>query len=289
MLPRFKYLKAENLPHAVELLGQQAGRAKLLAGGTDLIVDMRERRQTPQALIDISMVRELQAVALDDRSVQIGAGVTIAELLAHPAVKAELQALWEACIWFADLLTRNKATIGGNIANASPGADLVVPLLALEASVILVSKGGERTLALHDFLQGPRRTAMKPGELLTEVVVPRRMIPGQRYEKLGLKHGGAIAVVSVATLMAAEDGRCGRVRIALGAVAPKPFRAREAERALEGQFFSPDLAGRAADLAAEASSPITDVRGSAEYRRAMVKVLVRRGLLGAWQQARGWH
>lgn len=285
MLPRFEYVKARGLTDALARLGPSGGQARLLAGGTDLLVDMRERRQAPPILIDISEVRELQEIRADGDAIRIGSGVTVGAVLADAAVGRAFPALTAACRSFADYLTRNKATIGGNLANASPGADLVVPLLALEASVVLAAAQRERTVPLGEFVLGPRQTALRPGELVREIVVPRRAPAGQAYEKLGLKHGGAIAVVSTAVLVSVANGACARVRIALGAVAPRPFRAEAAERALEGRRLDAEAAERAAGLAAEAASPITDVRGSAEYRRAMVVALVRRGLHAAWGHA----
>jgi carbon-monoxide dehydrogenase medium subunit len=284
VLPAVDYVKAVDVSHALALLRQHGDAARLLAGGTDLIVDLRERRQTPALLVDISELRELSAIRAEPGALRIGAGATVAALLAEPVVRDEFPALAGACRHFADYLTRNKATIGGNLANASPGADLAVPLLALEARVVLAG-GGEQTLALEEFLLGPRRVALPADGLLREVVLPRPAPAAQTYEKLGLKHGGPIAVVSSSVLLDLRDGRCARARIALGAVAPRPFRAAAAEQELEGQPLTAARAERAAQLAAEASRPIDDVRGSAAYRRAMVRALVRRGIEAAWEDA----
>lgn len=287
MLPEFSYLKATNVPHAVELLHNAGTGVQILAGGTDLIVDLRERRVLPATLIDISEVEELAAIRVEDDAIHIGGCATIASIGRHEAIGREFPALASAISSFADMLTRNKATLGGNVANASPGADLVVPLLALDASVVLAKHHDSRTLRLDQFLRGPRTTAIQPGELLVEVIVPRGAPAGQVYEKLGLKHGGTIAVVSSAVMLDASGDQVGRPRIALGAVAPRPFRSRNAEALLEGAAFGDQLADQAADLAAGSATPITDVRGSAEYRRAMVCVLVRRGIQTAWARARG--
>lgn len=280
LLPRFEYRHASSLLQAMTLLAENA-EARPLAGGTDLLVDLRERRQTPRLLVDISELAELRGVAREDGGLRIGGGVTVGELLASPLVAERLPALREAGRGFADFLTRNKATLGGNLANGSPGADLVVPLLACDARVVLASPAGERTLPLDGFLLGPRRTALRPGELVRAVVVPGAA-GRQFFYKLGLKRGGAIAVVSVATRVALDaGGRCVEARIALGAVAPRPFRATEAEGALAGGPLTPATIGRAAELAATAARPISDVRGSEDYRRAMVRALVVRGLTEA--------
>lgn len=277
LLPRFEYRRATSLLQGVTLLAENP-RACPLAGGTDLLVDLRERRQQPRLLVDISALAELRGIEVVDGDIRLGGGATVGELLASPVVQGELPALHRAAHDFADFLTRNRATLGGNLANGSPGADLVVPLLALDARVVLATPTGERTLALDAFLLGPRRTALAPGELVRAVVVPRS--EGRQFcYKLGLKRGGAIAVVSVATRVRLDAG--GHVRavaIALGAVAPRPFRAAEAEASLLGESLTPDRIARTAALAAAAARPITDVRGGEDYRRAMVRALVARGL-----------
>jgi len=279
LLPGFEYRRPSALCEAVALLAEHPA-ARVLAGGTDLLVDLRERRQGPSLLVDVSELSELRGIGVADGVLRIGSGVTVGELLASPRVAEWAPALGRAAHGFADFLTRNKATLGGNLANASPGADMVVPLLALDAQVVLAGPAGERTLGLDDFLLGPRQTALRPGELLRAVVLPR---PGGRqvFYKLGLKRGGAIAVVSVALRIELDAGRCAAAAVALGAVAPRPFRAREAEAALIGAAVTPDCIARAADAAAAASRPISDVRGGDDYRRAMVRALVARGLASA--------
>jgi carbon-monoxide dehydrogenase medium subunit len=277
LLPRFEYLAASSVRQAAMLLAESP-EARLLAGGTDLLVDMRERRQAPRVLVDVSALAELRGVAVADGGLRLGAGTTVGELLEAPLVAERAPALRQAARLFADYLTRNKATLGGNLANASPGADLVVPLLALDARVVLAGPGGERTLPLDRFLVGPRRTALQAGELVAAVVVPAAG-GRQGFYKLGLKRGGAIAVVSVATRVVLDGGgRCTAAAIALGAVAPRPFRAAEAEAALAGGALTPERIARAAERAAAAARPITDVRGGEDYRRAMVRALVARTL-----------
>ena len=277
LLPRFEYRPATSLAQATTLLAERAD-ARLLAGGTDLLVDLRERRQAPGLLVDVSGLPELGGIAVRDGSLWIGGGVTVAELGRAPLVAERAPALHKAARDFADYLTRNRATVGGNLANGSPGADLVVPLLALDTSVVLAGPAGERRVALDDFLEGPRRTALRRGELVRAVVIPQGG-GVQSWYKLGLKRGGAIAVVSVATcLRVGTDGRATGAAIALGAVGPRPFRAREAEATLLGTSLDAGRVALAASRAAQAARPISDVRGSAEYRRAMVEALVTRGL-----------
>jgi carbon-monoxide dehydrogenase medium subunit len=277
LLPRFEYRHATSLLQATTLLAENPV-AQALAGGTDLLVDLRERRRQPPMLVDVGELAELRGVEVDDGATRIGGGVTVGELRASPLVGARLPALRAAARDFADFLTRNKATLGGNLANASPGADLVVPLLALDATVVLAGPSGERTVPLDAFLLGPRRTVARSGELIRHVLVPRHG-GRQAWYKLGLKRGGAIAVVSVATWLRLDPGgRVADARIALGAVGPRPFRPREAEASLVGAPLDPGRVARAAELAATASRPITDVRGGADYRTAMVRALVARCL-----------
>jgi carbon-monoxide dehydrogenase medium subunit len=277
LLPRFEYRHATSLLQGVTLLAENP-EACALAGGTDLLVDMRERRREPRLLVDVSELPELRGITAADGLIRLGGGVTVGELVTSPLVAAELPALHRATREFADFLTRNKATLGGNLANASPGADLVVPLLALDARVLLTGPAGERTVPLDAFLVGPRQTVLERGELVVAVLVPRAH-GVQFFYKLGLKRGGAIAVASVATRLELDPaGRVTRAAIALGAVAPRPFRAAEAEAALVGERPSPDRLARVADLAAAAARPIDDVRGSRMYRQAMVRALVARGL-----------
>jgi CO/xanthine dehydrogenase FAD-binding subunit len=280
LLPRFEYRQATSLAQATTLLAESEG-ARVLAGGTDLLVDLRERRQAPSLLVDVSGLADLRGIAAANGGLRLGGASTVGEVLADPLVAARAPALAQAAREFADYLTRNKATLGGNLANASPGADLVVPLLALDAQIVLAGPAGERTLPLDAFLVGPRQTALQAGELVRAVVLPGT--PGRQFfYKLGLKRGGAIAVVSVATRVALDgQGRCVSAAIALGAVAPRPFRATDAEAVLTGSSFTPDSIARAAERAAGAARPITDVRGGADYRRAMVRALVARGLTQA--------
>jgi CO/xanthine dehydrogenase FAD-binding subunit len=277
LLPRFEYRHATSLVQATTLLAENPD-AQALAGGTDLLVDLRERRRLPKLLVDVSELGELRGLAAEDGHITLGGGSTVAALLGAPLVAGRLPALHQAARDFADYLTRNKATLGGNLANASPGADLAVPLLALDAEVVLAGAAGERVLPLDAFLQGPRRTALRPGELVREVRIPSGEWT-QSWYKLGLKRGGAIAVVSVATAVRlGAGGAVAAVRIALGAVGPRPFRPVEAEASLVGSALDPERVARAARLAARTAAPISDIRGAADYRRAMVETLVARGL-----------
>jgi carbon-monoxide dehydrogenase medium subunit len=184
----------------------------------------------------------------------------------------------EAAHSMANNQVRNRGTIGGNIVNAVPSADLPPILIALDARVTLVGPGGTRTLPLEQFFTGPGQSVIGVGEILTEVVIPDQPTTGSAYFKFGLRHSGALAVVGVAAAVTVKADRVEDVRIVLGAVAPTPMRAREAERSLMGKVVSEDLLEEAGRRAAAECRPISDIRGSEEYRRDMVRVFTKRAL-----------
>jgi len=278
MLPEFSLLMPQTLSEALEMLAEGAPDVMPLAGGTNLIVDMRGGRRRPSVLMNIAGLDELRGIHQQDGHLVVGGGVTIAELLDDPLIAQQAAVLREAAAVFATPLVRNRATVGGNLADASPAADTAPPLLVLGAEVELVSKGGSRWVPLHDFIVGVRDTVRRPDELLAAVRWP---VPPPRsagaFRKLGLRKADAISVLSAAVMLARDnDGRCQQARIALGAVAPRPLRVREAEQVLRGQMPTAGVIAEAARLSAAAARPIDDIRGSADYRRRVVEVLVRR-------------
>ena len=277
MLPEFNLVMPENLQTALEKLVEQSPGAVPVAGGTNLTVDMRSRRHTPATLVNIEYIQELTSVNQDDNHIEIGGGVTIAEIQKSPLIAAVAPALVEATRVFANPLIRNRATIGGNLADGSPAADTAPPLLVHDAQVELWSVKNRRIVPLDTFFVGVRKTLLQPDEIIKAVHIPKPNNPNaSSFYKLGLRKADAISVASVAIYLEKENGACGKVRIAMGSVAPKPLRAYAAENLLTGEPLSPKLIEDAANLAAEASSPISDIRGSAEYRRRMVFVLARR-------------
>ncbi len=286
MLPEFDLLMPESLPEAMDRLAAHGPGIAPIAGGTNLIVDMRAERRCPQVVVNIAHLKELRGIRRENGRVVIGGGTTIAELLRNPLIAEYASPLKEAAAVFANPLTRNRATVGGNLADASPAADTVPPLLALGAEVELASRLGTRCVALEDFIVGVRETQLRPDELLTAVHWPIASgHSASAFYKLGLRKADAISVVSVAVMVETdENGRCQSARIALGAVAPRPIRAHEAEAALQGRAFTPQVIDEAARLSAEATRPIDDIRGSAAYRRRVTSVLVRRLLAQTWQK-----
>jgi len=278
MLPEFNLLMPQTLPEALEMLAEGAPEVVPLAGGTNLIVDMRSGRHRPSVLMSIAGLGELRSIRREDGHLTVGGGVTIAQVLEDPLIAQYAPVLREAAVVFANPLVRNQATIGGNLVDGSPAANMPLPLLVLDAEVELASKAGTRRIPLDDFLVGVRQTLRQPEELLTAVrwPVPPPRSAGAFY-KVGLRKSDAIAVVSVAVMVACgEDGRCGRARIALGSVAPRVIHARAAEGVLSGQPLTDEVIAEAAHLSAEATRCIGDIRGSAGYRRRVVEVLVRR-------------
>ncbi len=286
MLPEFDLLQPRSLPEALEMLAAQGEGALPLAGGTNLVVDLRSGRRRPSLLVDISHLDELRAIRREGGMLVVGGGATIAQILDEPLIAEYAPSVREAAQVFANPLVRNRATVGGNLVDGSPAANMPPPLLVLDAEVELSSRDGRRTMPLDDFLRGVRQTARRPDELLTAVrwAIPA---PGSAtaFYKVGLRKSDAIAVVAVAVLVEQDAaGVCRKARIALGSVAPRVIRAREAESALEGYPLTEERVAEAARLAAAATSPISDIRASAAYRWQVSESLVRRLLLAAREQ-----
>jgi CO/xanthine dehydrogenase FAD-binding subunit len=275
----FDFVQALNEGEALEKLTGPESIVPL-AGGTNLMVNLKRGPLDAELVVDLSRIESLQSIAEGNGVVSLGSGVTFADLLEwRPggAIEALMRPMAEA---FAGPLIRNLATLGGNICDASPAADLSPPLLALSAKVNLESAGGTtRVLPLEEFFQGVRRTARRPDELLTSIELPRPDAADQAfYYKLGKRKADAISIVSIAIVLRRKSDKVEHVRIALGAVAPVAMRAPEAEALLLGNELSERTIIAAASAAATEVSPIDDFRATADYRRQMVEVLVRRGL-----------
>ncbi len=266
----------------MSLMEKLDGSVSLLAGGTDLLVAMKNGRLRHRTLVDIKHISNLGAIRPEDAGLCLGAAVNTRTIARSPLVKERFPLLSQALAVLGSMQIGNRATIGGNLANASPAADSAPALLALEASVKLVGPQGERLVPLENFFSGPGKTVLER-ELLTEIHVPSAPDQGRGvFYKVGPRGAPEdICIVSVAVFAVADASKriWTDVRIALGAVAPTPIRARNAEKALLGQLIEGRAAEDAARLAAEKDArPISDIRGSANYRSAMVKVLVARAL-----------
>jgi len=274
LLPRFEYRAAKTVREAVTLCTERPG-SRYLAGGTDLLPQMRSRRSVSR-VVDIKGIAELNEIReAADGSLSIGAAVPMSTVAAYAGVRERFPLLVQCIEEVGAWPLRNRATVAGNVCNASPAADTAVALVALEAKFVAVGAGARRTVKAADFFVGPGKTALLDGELLTQVVLPAAGADFQgSYLRLSRRKGMDLATVGV--LVARRQGKEPAWRVALGAVAPVPIRVKEAESRRAREGF--DVAAEAAELAAEAWRPITDVRATAEYRREMVRVLVARGL-----------
>lgn len=279
-LPAFDLLQPTSLAEALDALASTPD-ARPIAGGTSLLVNLRDGRETIGCLVDLGRVNELRGIDVREDELILGALTPVAALIDSPLVAKHTPILRDAAMTFASPLVRNRATVSGNLADASPAADMAPPLLAMGARLDLASTEGTRSLPLDAFFLGVRRTALRPSELIAAIRIPVGE-PDLRtgYRKLGLRKADAISVISVAVAAAIRDGRCSGARIALGAVAPIPLLAESAGAGLEGQTLTPEAIANAAARAAEACSPIDDVRSTATYRERTVETLVRRLLTG---------
>jgi len=275
----FTYLSARQLNEACQMLADGGGLP--VAGCTDVLPQMRRGRLKAERLVDLSRVDDLYFIEPSGDNLSLGALVTYEEILASSHVQQYAPALAQAAATVGCRQTRNRGTLGGNLGNASPAGDTLPPLLTLNSKVVLHSNNGERQLPLENFLLGPGKTALYPGEIIRQVEF-ERLPDGARscFIKLGNRKGMAVSVVSVAiVLMLEADGSVADVRIALGAVAPTAFRCHTAERTLIGKPLNQVTMMETAIMAANACAPISDVRASASYRGHAVQVLVKRGLL----------
>jgi xanthine dehydrogenase FAD-binding subunit len=278
---------AESLEHALELLAPGDPETRPVAGATDVVLRLHVGKLKARKLVSIADVRELSYVRAAPEGFHFGAGTPLSDLMAHAAFCAEYPAATEALRQFASPQIRNRATVGGNIGNASPAADLVPPLIACGASVRLKSKkDGERALPLEEVFQGFGKTAIRPDELLTDVFVPRRKECFQAYAKFGNRGANVIAIINMAMCLELEGDTIEAARLAYGSVAPKPYRALKVEEALAGQRLTEALVG-AVEAAVRADvTPIDDVRGSKRYKLRLAINATQDALTRALKQVR---
>ena len=287
LLPKFDFHEPKTLHEACQILAEYGTKARLIAGGTDLMVNMKKKIQSPEQVVSISRIGELKKLDTSGDSIRIGACFTVAELITSDAIQKHLGALGEGAKNLGTPLIRNLATIGGNLGSARPAADLPPALMAYGAQVVLSSLSGERTLSLDQFFLGPGFTAVKPDEILTEIQVPAlRPRSGAGYINIGVRKGQDCNLVNVASFIALDtDGIIRNARIVMGCVGPIPLRAHSAEKTLIGQKPESALFSRAGAAASSDSTPIDDFRGTASYKRDMVGVLTRRTLDIAFHEA----
>jgi CO/xanthine dehydrogenase FAD-binding subunit len=286
-MPKFEYFAPKTLEEALRLLTEKGKGARVIAGGTDLVIKMKNGLLKPQAIIALRDIAELARIQVQPKKgLTIGATALLAEVATHPDILKRYPAVAAAAEETANVQIRNMGTVGGNLCNAAPSADNAPTLIAMKAEVILKSLKGERRLPLDQLFIGPGKTAMEPGEIMTAIFVP---LPpsksGSSYQHVSARGKVDISAVCVGVMATFEEEICREVRICLGAVAPIPLRAKKTESLVQGQKWTPDLIKKAGDQAAREAKPITDVRASAEYRKEMVAVLTRRALEEARKRA----
>lgn len=274
------YLQPKTIEETLELLTKHGEQARIINGGTDLLLEIERGLRKPNIVIDVSRIAGLDEIRLEDGRIHLGAGVTHNQAVASPIIREHAYPLARACWEVGAPQIRNRGTVAGNIITASPANDTITPLMALGAQVTLRSiERGERTLPLDSFVLGVRKTALAPDELLTSISFPA-LKENERgiFIKLGLRRAQAISVVNVAMVLGLTGNVVEHARVTLGAVAPTIIAVPEAERYLLGRFLDQATITEAARLAAQAARPIDDIRGSANYRREMVRVLTARAL-----------
>ena len=283
-LPRFRVHRPKILEEALELLATLE-KAKPIAGGTDLIPLMREVEVEVEHLIDLGGIGELRFIEEGDGYIRIGATTTLSDLVDSTLIASKAPALWEAASSMGSVQIRNRGTIGGNLCNASPAADLAPPLIALGAEAEIRSVDEARWIPVEEVFAGPKVNSLAGDELLTSVrfkIPPRGA--GSAFEKIGRRRGVTLALVNAAAYIELEGETCRSARIALGAVAERPLRLREAEGRLMGERVSEELIEEVSELCSKLVRPIDDVRASAWYRKEMSRVLSRKALLRAWRR-----
>ncbi len=287
-LPKFDHLEAKTIEEACSLLAKYKGKARVIAGGTDLLVSMKGREISPQYIINIKAIPNLDGINYSRKDgLVIGAMTTLAAIESSPIIGERFPILSSAAHQTGSPHIRNIGTIGGNLCNAAPSADMAPSLIGLGAKAKIKGLKGERIVTVEEFFLGPGVSVLKAGEILTEIQVPNPP-PHTRgvYLKLPARTAIDIAVVGVAVVVTLDTKgiNIADAKIVLGAVASTPIRARQAEDTIKGKALDDELIQKAAQAAADEAKPISDVRGSASYRKEMVKVLTNRALKQATTQ-----
>ncbi len=281
-----EYFTPKTIEEARSLVLKYKGEAKIIAGGTDLVVQMKHKEVLPKHIINIRGISGQDYIIRDEKEgLRIGALATIRSIEVSPVVREKFNILARAASMLGTWQVRNRGTIAGNLCNAAPSAETAPPLIVLGAKAKIMGADGERTVPIENFFIGPGQTILKPGEILTEIQVPN-LLPrsGGIYIKHTLRKALDLAIVGVAALVTMDGDILSDVKIALGAVAPTPVRATRAEDVLRGNKINDDLLQKAAQTAFNQCSPIDDVRSSAEYRCKMIEVLVPRAIKQAVEQ-----
>jgi carbon-monoxide dehydrogenase medium subunit len=289
----FEMYQPTSLQEASRLLKDKGPGGRFLAGGTDLVIAIKEKGLIPKYVVDLKRIPGLAGIRENPQGgIAIGALTTMRALETSPLITGKYPFLAQSAAEVGSIQIRNRATVGGNMTNATPSADVAPSLIALDATATLVNATVARTVPLKDFFRGPGQTVLDADEILTEITIPKTgpRLVGQ-YIKFSPRDMMDLAYVGTAVVytLGESEERCHGVRIVLGAVAPTPIRARNAEALLEGQILTEELATKAGEESAKESRPISDVRSTADYRRAMVSVMTKRAILNAAAgPARSW-
>ncbi|WP_258358591.1 FAD binding domain-containing protein [Moorella sulfitireducens] len=283
----FQYLEGQDLDQVLAWLAEYREKARILAGGTDLLVKMKLGHVQPEYIIYIKKIAALNYIQYDTGNLKIGATTTLSQIERHETIKGYYSALYEAVRSMAAVAVKNMGTIGGNLGNASPAADTAPPLLVYDASLKIASKEGVREIPITEYFVGPGKSVLAPNELLLEISIPEiEADTGSSFLKLG-RVAADIAKINVAVCLKRSGRTCTSCRIAFGSVAPIPMRVREAESLLEGKELTEDLITLAARAGAAEIKPITDNRSTREYRLKVSRVILEEALRAAWQRAGG--
>ncbi|MDQ7785201.1 MAG: xanthine dehydrogenase family protein subunit M [Desulfomonilaceae bacterium] len=286
-LPKFAYFAPRTVEEALNLLADHGEGARVMAGGTDVMVKMIHGLLKPTAIISLLEIEELRGIHFDAKDgLTIGATAPLADTASHPDIVKYYPALVHAIRSMANVEVRNMGTVAGNICNAAPSADTAPPLMVMNGEVNLASLKGQRRLSLNEFFRGPGVTNMIHGEILTSIHVPPPLPKsGVSYQRISARCGVDIAAVGVGVGIVLAGEACKDAKIVLGAVAPVPMRALETEELVQGRERAQELLGQAGDRAAQEARPISDMRASASWRRKMTAVLTRRALDEAFERA----
>lgn len=283
----FEYFAPNTLQEALQLIDQHGSKAKVIAGGTDLLIQMKLDMISPHYLIPIMKIPEINFIRQEKEWLRIGAGATWKDWLVFCAKEQKYAALYEAACSLGKVQVRNMATIGGNLCTASPAADSAPPLLVFQARVKLASVKGERILQLEDFFKGVNETAMAANELMTEIQIPvLHEGMGSCFQKI-TRVSADISKISCAVAVERKKDICTSCRIAMGAVAPVPMRINKAEEIIRGKKVNPSLVEELGRKLAKEIKPITDIRSTSDYRRQVATVLHKNVFWKAWQRAGG--
>jgi len=281
-MKRFDYYQPRSLKEAYGLMEKLEGRAKYIAGGTDILVRMKDKVILPDGLISLTGIGDLKGMS-HNGTLTLGSMTLLRDLERDPIIIREYPALAQAVRCLANPQIRNVATVGGNLCNAAPSADCGPPLMIMEAGLILEGPGGRREVPIEAFFTGPGTNCMDPSEVLKEIKIPAKADhTGMAFLKVG-RVAKDIAISNAAALLVVEDKICRKCRLAVGAVAPVPLRLKSIEETLEGEEIGPDLLDRIGKMVEQEVSPITDVRSTEEYRRVVTGVLVKRAIQQALQ------